>query len=428
MRLLTIVLLSIASSSIAQEVWTPHGVARIEATGVVLYDGDTPHYLTFSEKEVDLAYMCGMEDWLFVLRSSDYQLSDWEYPHKLAKLYRVNLKSGVEEYVDFEGVTDLTSREDWKGLGTPPLSKRYFFDGDQEALYVDGHFATAEDCPHCYSMYGMPATSIDAGCTYPYLYITIPGWNAYDMLHRYDVVRNEDKIISLAMGPQVIQQGPLRGNIVGMSTTITEGGRKVKKIVFDDEGERLKDIGAYANDALNPGGLIDAWVMHTERACSDCQSSQNVEQPARQLMPEEVRFDFSGTNNFQTIGKVAVVSPAGIDCRGNERQGKDLASYLESALLGMYGMVERRNLREVLDEQELALSGLMYEQTTIEAGRNLGAQGIIFAEFGCVDGVETIHAKLVDCESAELYWSCTGYGVTTVEFVKRLKSELSSCD
>jgi len=49
--------------------------------------------------------------------------------------------------------------------------------------------------------------------------------------------------------------------------------------------------------------------------------------------------------------------------------------------LGLYNVVERRNLERVLDEQKLALSGVLFEKSAVEAGCNVGAQGIIFTEY-----------------------------------------------
>lgn len=124
------------------------------------------------------------------------------------------------------------------------------------------------------------------------------------------------------------------------------------------------------------------------------------------------------------VERVAVVAAEGMDCGGVLRPGQDLASYVEGSLLGYYEVVERRNLERVLDEQKLALSGIMFEKTTVEAGCNIGAQGIIFTEFGCIGGEETIQVKLVDCQTSELYWSATGHGSSILSVVKEIKKNL----
>lgn len=142
------------------------------------------------------------------------------------------------------------------------------------------------------------------------------------------------------------------------------------------------------------------------------------------------RLGNSGHVEFNTnpkdvvVERVAVVAAQGMDCGGVLRPGQDLASYVEGSLLGYYEVVERRNLERVLDEQKLALSGIMFEKSTVEAGCNIGAQGIIFTEFGCIGGVETIQVKLVDCQTSELYWSATGHGSSILNVVQEIKANL----
>lgn len=134
--------------------------------------------------------------------------------------------------------------------------------------------------------------------------------------------------------------------------------------------------------------------------------------------------EFNTNPKDVVVDRVAVVAAKGMDCSGIERPGQDLASYVEGSLLGYYEVVERRNLERVLDEQKLALSGIMFEKSTVEAGCNIGAQGIIFTEFGCISGEETIQVKLVDCQTSELYWSAIGHGSGILDVVKEIKTNL----
>ena len=124
------------------------------------------------------------------------------------------------------------------------------------------------------------------------------------------------------------------------------------------------------------------------------------------------------------VTTVAVLPIDGKDCNGQVVSGQDIASFTESSLLGLYNVVERRNLERVLDEQKLALSGLVYEKSAVEAGCNVGAQGIIFTEYGCLTGQETIQLKLVDCQTSELYWSCTGVNATATQTLDKVREEL----
>lgn len=79
------------------------------------------------------------------------------------------------------------------------------------------------------------------------------------------------------------------------------------------------------------------------------------------------------------------------------------ASAWSYSFLLLSNIVERRNLERVLDEQKLAMTRIIYEKSAVEAGCNVGAQGIIFTEYGCLTGQETIQLKLVDCQTSELY-------------------------
>lgn len=124
------------------------------------------------------------------------------------------------------------------------------------------------------------------------------------------------------------------------------------------------------------------------------------------------------------VETVAVVPVDGKDCSGQTISGQDIASFTEGSLLGLYNVVERRNLERVLDEQRLALSGVLYEKSAVEAGCNVGAQGIIFTEYGCLTGQETIQLKLVDCQTSELYWSATGVNATAQETLDKVRQEL----
>ena len=124
------------------------------------------------------------------------------------------------------------------------------------------------------------------------------------------------------------------------------------------------------------------------------------------------------------VNTVAVLPIDGKDCNGNTVSGQDIASFTEASLLGLYNVVERRNLERVLDEQKLALSGILFEKSAVEAGCNVGAQGIIFAEYGCLTGQETIQLKLVDCQTSELYWSAIGVNATAKQTLDKVREEL----
>lgn len=135
-------------------------------------------------------------------------------------------------------------------------------------------------------------------------------------------------------------------------------------------------------------------------------------------------IQFNSNPKDVVVERVSVVPVKGESCMGVERSGQELASVVEGSLLGIYDIVERRNLERVLDEQKLALSGILFEKSAVEAGCNIGAQGIVFTEFGCLSGRETIQVKLVDCQTSELYWSATGFGSSIVGVIEEIKRNL----
>ena len=157
---------------------------------------------------------------------------------------------------------------------------------------------------------------------------------------------------------------------------------------------------------------------------SASEATQNARPQQAQMKLKRGYVEFNTNPKDVLVERVAVVAAEGMDCGGTLRSGQDLASYVEGSLLGYYEIVERRNLERVLDEQKLALSGIMFEKSTVEAGCNIGAQGIIFTEFGCIGGEETIQVKLVDCQTSELYWSATGHGSSILDVVREIKANL----
>lgn len=72
-----------------------------------------------------------------------------------------------------------------------------------------------------------------------------------------------------------------------------------------------------------------------------------------------------------------------------------------------YDAVDRQNLEKILQEQKISLKGAIRPEDIIKMGKLAGLRGIVF---GSVYGGEVCayHAKLVDVETGELYWSAYG--------------------
>ena len=129
------------------------------------------------------------------------------------------------------------------------------------------------------------------------------------------------------------------------------------------------------------------------------------------------------TNN---ISKVAVIGKESTLCDGSKDDGQSIAELVEGELLGIYGVVERKHLEEILDEQRLAMSGFLLEDSDFaQAGCLAGAQGTVLASYGCLQGQTKLQIKLVDCSTSDLYWSATGFDVSEFDLLDALRVELS---
>ena len=131
------------------------------------------------------------------------------------------------------------------------------------------------------------------------------------------------------------------------------------------------------------------------------------------------------SDNRVDISKVAVIGKESTLCDGTKDDGQGLAELVEGELLGLYGVVERKYLEEILDEQRLAMSGLLFEDTDFAtAGCLAGAQGTVLASYGCLQGKTKLQVKLVDCSTSDLYWSATGLDVSEFDLLDALRSKL----
>ena len=138
---------------------------------------------------------------------------------------------------------------------------------------------------------------------------------------------------------------------------------------------------------------------------------------------DNIRIRVSG--NRVDISKVAVIGKKSTLCDGTKDDGQGLAELVEGELLGLYGVVERKYLEEILDEQRLAMSGLLFEDTDFAtAGCLAGAQGTVLASYGCLQGKTKLQVKLVDCSTSDLYWSATGLDVSEFDLLDALRSKL----
>lgn len=127
-----------------------------------------------------------------------------------------------------------------------------------------------------------------------------------------------------------------------------------------------------------------------------------------------------------SIQRVAVVGKEGELCNGSVDDGQGVSELVEGELLGVYEVVERKHLEEILQEQRLAMTGLILEESDFaRAGCLAGAQGTVIVSYACLQDKTKLQVKLVDCSTSDLFWSATGIDVTEFELLDALRRELS---
>lgn len=121
------------------------------------------------------------------------------------------------------------------------------------------------------------------------------------------------------------------------------------------------------------------------------------------------------------INRVFVLPGTSSPCRGDELSSGLVAQYAEVKLLSHYNILERKYLDMVLKEQQLGMSGLVYESEAVEAGCLQGSEGIIFVEVGCLVSQSMVKLKLIDCKESAQQWNAMSIGAD----LRSLFSEVS---
>ena len=160
---------------------------------------------------------------------------------------------------------------------------------------------------------------------------------------------------------------------------------------------------------------------------SSVESDETNTGNARNSSNTNIRIRISETS--AQIDRVAVFGKQSDLCDGTSDDGQELAELVEGELLGIYGVVERQHLNDILKEQQLSMSGLVLEDDAIaKAGCLAGAQGTVLASYGCLKGKAKLQIKLVDCSTSEMYWSATGIDADEFELLDELRSQLRNQD
>ncbi len=68
----------------------------------------------------------------------------------------------------------------------------------------------------------------------------------------------------------------------------------------------------------------------------------------------------------------------------------------------------------------------IYIYRSNKVGGESGAQAIVLVSYGCLQGQARTQLRLVDCATAENYWSATGVGASELELFDALLNDLRS--
>ncbi len=84
--------------------------------------------------------------------------------------------------------------------------------------------------------------------------------------------------------------------------------------------------------------------------------------------------------------------------------GKAVSTMLITELIGRDGIrvIERQDMRRILEEQTLALSGRVDESSAVEIGKLLGAQYMVFGQVTSIADQLRLDMRAVDVETSEV--------------------------
>jgi hypothetical protein len=137
----------------------------------------------------------------------------------------------------------------------------------------------------------------------------------------------------------------------------------------------------------------------------------------------EISFNKSNSpNNIESIFVVGMPSEL---CDGNTSDSEGMAEYVSTRLLGTYEILERKHLISVFDEHKLGMSGLLDENTIVEAGLLNGAEGIVICQESCLDGQLLKSVKLVDCTNGNTLWAASGIDAFMKDLIKVILNQRS---
>ena len=183
-------------------------------------------------------------------------------------------------------------------------------------------------------------------------------------------------------------------------------------------GETCSEVYASLND-LSSGELLASLRFDQPRISSACKN-EVVHKLIEDLTRKgTVRVTAEVEANARAIQTIAVIDEGGVDC--HRKSSQTWAAEIATALLGQYSVVDRSNVDDLLEEQRTSMEVTFDATEFVEAGRLVGAEGLVFVKAGCVSGRDVVDVKMTDTTLGTLCWSMHGENGDASILVKRLE-------
>ena len=102
---------------------------------------------------------------------------------------------------------------------------------------------------------------------------------------------------------------------------------------------------------------------------------------------------------------IAIIDMEGININDNVANALTQRLTSEIIRLEMYQVLERSEMKKLLDEQKFQYSGCVSTQCAVDIGKMLGAKFMIVGSISKVGKTYSIDARLIDVETSESYIS-----------------------
>lgn len=126
------------------------------------------------------------------------------------------------------------------------------------------------------------------------------------------------------------------------------------------------------------------------------------------------------------IDRIFIIPGESEGCSGGQLTSESVVTIAEMQLGQVYTILERQYLDRVLEEQRLGMSGLVFQNSAVDAGRLQGSQGVVFCSVGCIQSREVINLKLVDCQEGVQQWNASGVNADIFKLLSTILDELDN--